>query len=184
MSLTRRLTICTSHWPHTHSPSASHVPVTIHHAPTATSPAAVVSRPYPCAWPGRGRPLPFRSYRDHAASLSARSRRALPLHRRADLHCSSEPPPSKSLTSTGSSSSSCAAILRSSHIAQRSSARPPRREPPPVPIRCHHHVPELHCNPAVLADHLTDAPYLPSAYRHQATPADRAPPWTAPLVSP
>jgi hypothetical protein len=118
-----------------HSPSVGHALVSVHRAPAAASPAAVVGQPYPHAWPGRQRPLPFRSYCDHAASLSALSHHALPSHQRADRHCPKEKPSSKSLTSTDSSSSSCAAILMPScrshrpeelrHHLPSSSARPP-----------------------------------------------------------
>jgi hypothetical protein len=120
-SLTRHLTVHTGHWPRAHSPSAGLTQVIVHHAPTAGSPAAVISRAYPRAWPGRGRPLPFRSYRDHVAALSLRtdtptatvranhrrrSRSRAPAHRpRAVLPSSSR--------ATG-------------RITQRSSARPPR----------------------------------------------------------
>jgi hypothetical protein len=137
VSLICRLTVRTGHWPRVRSPSVGNASVIIHRAPTT------VSRPYPCAWPGRGRPLPFRSYRDHAASLSSRSRRTLPSHRRADIHRSSEPPPSKSLTSTVSSSSSYAAILKPSRQPHRPkelhetspmpAASSPRLVPPPRP---------------------------------------------------
>jgi hypothetical protein len=131
VSLTCRLTVHTGHWPRARSPSAGHSPMTIHHAPATGSPAAAVSQPYPHAWPGRGRPLPFRSYRDHVASLCARSRHALPSHWHADRHHSSEPPPSKSLMSTGSSSSSYATILKPSH---RLHCPEELRETSPMPV--------------------------------------------------
>jgi hypothetical protein len=180
VSLTRRLTVRTGQWPRMSSPRAGHAPMTVHRAP------ATVSQPYPYVWQGRGRPLPFRSYRDHAASLSARSHRTLPSHRRADRHHPSEPPPLKSLTSTGSSSSSCAAILKLSRRLHRPKVL---RETSPAPVASGLHSVPPPCPRAPPRPHGAhrpphQPPYLPSACRCQATPADRTPPWTAPSVSP